>query len=210
MSAALIGAGISVVGAGMKAYGSYSRAKGAISEEEEERLKELERMEAINMLGGDYGSALGKYMTPVQGAMREARETMAQDVSAQDIRGGTYFRGQQAVTEAAGKERGAAQQMAQQEVRQMEEMRRRELAILREKKRMKDDAWKIALEELGGGVAKAAPEYVKAEYAQAEQEYLMGLARPATEEEIARGRGALSRYEYDRQRELERRRALGV
>ena len=52
--------------------------------------------------------------------------------------------------------------------------------------------------------------YLKAEYARAEQDYLKRLSGPATEEEIARVRGALSRYEYDRQRELERRRALGV
>ena len=194
MSAAVVGAIASGLGAGMKATGTFMRAKGAISEEEEERLKELERMEAINMLGGDYGSALGKHMTPVQGAMREARETMAQDVSAQDIRGGTYFRGQQAVTEAAGKERGAAQQMAQQEVRQMEEMRRRELAILREKKRMKDDAWKIALQELGGGVAEAAPSYVQAEYARAEQDYLKDLARGSSQGEIDRARYAFGQY----------------
>ena len=177
MSAAVVGAIASGLGAGMKATGSFFRARGAISEEEEERLKELERMEAINMLGGDYNAVLGRHMTPVQGAMREARETMAQDVSAQDIRGGTYFRGQQAMTEAAGKERASAEQMAQMELRQMEEMRRRELAVLREKKRMKDDAWKIALQELGGGVAEAAPEYVKADYAQKEQDALKLLAK---------------------------------
>jgi hypothetical protein len=206
MSSAMIGLGVAAAGAGAKALGSGLRARGAISEEEEERLKELERMEAINMLGGDYGAALGRHMTPVQGAMREARETMAQDVSAQDIRGGTYFRGQQAMTEAAGKERASAEQMAQMELRQMEEMRRRELAVLREKKRMKDDAWKIALQELGGGVAAAAPAYVQADYAQKEQDALKLLAKKATDEQIATGRNALAIYEQ--QRELERRRRL--
>jgi hypothetical protein len=199
MSAAVVGAIASGLGAGMKATGSFFRARGAISEEEEERLKELERMEAINMLGGDYGSALGKYMTPVQGATREARETMAQDVSAQDIRGGTYFRGQQALVEAAGKEQAAAQQMAQQEQRQMEELRRRELAVLREKKRMKDDAWKIALEELGGGVAAAAPEYVKADYAQKEQDALKLLAKQQkeiTDMQFKQGQNAYRAWPY--------------
>ena len=194
MSAAMVGLGIAAAGAGAKALGTGLRARGAISEEEEERLRELERMEAINMLGGDYGAALGKHMTPVQGAMREAREQMAQDVSPQDIRGGAYIRGPQAMAEASGKERASADQMARQEILQMEELRRRELAALREKKRIKDDAWKMALESLGGQVAETAPAYLQAEYARKEQEYLKRIAGKLSDAELQRGKGALDSY----------------
>ena len=138
---AALGLGASALGAVGQGVSAWGAAKGVISEEEEERLRELERMEAINMLGGDYGAALGKQMTPVQGAMREAREQMSQDVSAQDITGGAYFRGTQAMTEAAGKERGAAEKRAREDMAREEEIRRGELAQLREKKRIKDQAW---------------------------------------------------------------------
>jgi hypothetical protein len=145
-----IGLGLAGAAAASKGLSAWGKARGAISEEEEERLKELERMEAINMLGGDYNVALGKHLTPVQGAMREAREQVSQDISAQDLTSGSYFRGQQAMTEAAGKQRAAAEQRAQEEMMRTEEIRRAELAMLREKQRIADNAMWIALDEAAG------------------------------------------------------------
>jgi hypothetical protein len=148
----MVGVGLGLAGAAAlgKGISAWGKARGAISEEEEERLKELERMEAINMLGGDYNVALGKHLTPVQGAMREAREQVSQDISAQDLTSGSYFRGQQAMTEAAGKQRAAAEQRAQEEMMRTEEIRRAELAMLREKQRIADNAMWIALDEAAG------------------------------------------------------------
>ena len=180
--------GLGAVGQGVSAWGA---AKGVISEEEEERLRELERMEAINMLGGDYGAALGKQMTPVQGAMREAREQMSQDVSAQDITGGAYFRGTQAMTEAAGKEIGAADKRAREDMAREEEIRRGELAQLREKKRIKDQAWLIGLQALSGGVGELGRGMTDIGLAQQRIDMLKGHAgKGATSKDVQDGASA--------------------
>tara|TARA_B100001123_G_C15310868_1_gene1024288 strand:+ start:2165 stop:2794 length:630 start_codon:yes stop_codon:yes gene_type:complete len=180
--------GLGAVGQGVSAWGA---AKGAISEEEEERLRELERMEAINMLGGDYGAALGKQMTPVQGAMREAREQMSQDVSAQDISGGAYFRGTQAMTEAAGKERASAERRAKADVEREEEKRRAEMALLREKKKMKDQAWLIGLQALSGGAGTLGKGMTDIGMAQHRIDLLKGYAgKGATAKDVEDGAGA--------------------
>ena len=191
MTMAALGFGASALGAVGQGVSAWGAAKGAISEEEEERLKELERMEAINMLGGDYGAALGKQMTPVQGAMREAREQMSQDVSAQDISGGAYFRGTQAMTEAAGKERGAAEKRAREDMAREEEIRRGELAQLREKKRIKDQAWLIGLQALSGGAGELGRGMTDIGLAQQRIDMLQEHAgKGATPKDVENGVGA--------------------
>ena len=188
---AALGLGASALGAVGQGVSAWGAAKGVISEEEEERLRELERMEAINMLGGDYGAALGKQMTPVQGAMREAREQMSQDVSAQDITGGAYFRGTQAMTEAAGKEIGAADKRAREDMAREEEIRRGELAQLREKKRIKDQAWLIGLQALSGGVGELGRGMTDIGLAQQRIDMLKGHAgKGATSKDVQDGASA--------------------
>lgn len=188
---AALGLGASALGAVGQGVSAWGAAKGAISEEEEERLRELERMEAINMLGGDYGSALGKQMTPVQGAMREAREQMSQDVSAQDIRGGAYFRGTQAMTEAAGKERASAERRAKSDIEREEERRRAEMSVLREKKRIKDQAWLIGLQALSGGAGELGRGMTDIGLAQHRIDLLKGYAgKGATAKDVEDGTGA--------------------
>ena len=191
MTMAALGFGASALGAVGQGVSAWGAAKGVISEEEEERLRELERMEAINMLGGDYGAALGKQMTPVQGAMREAREQMSQDVSAQDITGGAYFRGTQAMTEAAGKEIGAADKRAREDMAREEEIRRGELAQLREKKRIKDQAWLIGLQALSGGVGELGRGMTDIGLAQQRIDMLKGHAgKGATSKDVQDGASA--------------------
>ena len=155
LTAAALGlAGVGAIGRGVSAYSQHS---GLLSDEQKNRLRELERMESINMLGGDYSSALGKQMTPVQGAMREAREQMAQDVSSHDITSGSYFRGQQEMTEAAGKERAMAEERARASMKQEEETRRAELDQLRERERLEDKKMTAMFAAMMGAAGETAP-----------------------------------------------------
>ena len=169
---ALLGLGSSVIGGTLKGVSAYKKASGAMSEEEEERLRELERMEAIGMLGGDYNIAMGKQMTPVQGAMREAKERMAQDISSQDLSSGAYFRGQQAMETAAGKERSAAAERAQADMAQQEAMRKQEMDNLRSLKKIKDNAMLYGLEAFGGEASELGPQLTQLALAREEQEAL--------------------------------------
>jgi hypothetical protein len=169
---ALLGLGSSVIGGTLKGVSAYKKASGAMSEEEEERLRELERMEAIGMLGGDYNIAMGKQMTPVQGAMREAKERMAQDISSQDLSSGAYFRGQQAMETAAGKERSAAAERAQADMAQQEAMRKQEMDNLRSLKKIKDNAMLYGLEALGGEASELGPQLTQLALAREEQKAL--------------------------------------
>ena len=161
---------------GAKGYQTYSAQKDLFDEDAAKRLKELERMEAINMLGGDIQTYQSQQMTPVQGAMREARERMAQDISSQDLSSGAYFRGQQAMTEAAGKERAAAQQRSQEQYRREEEINRAELDSLRKRKQMADNAARDAFLASMEGVDKSGQAYMMMETERAEIEALKELA----------------------------------
>ena len=186
-------AGLGAVGKGAAAYGERS---GLLSKEQEDRLRELERLQAINMLGGDYNAALGKHMSPVQGAMREAREQMAQDVSSQDISGGSYFRGQQALTEAAAQERAMAEQGAREAIRQEEEMRMKEMEDLRERERLEAQKWAAGFGAVAESLGSAAPSLMNMALAQKEKDALIlaagGKLTPAQSKE---GVEALIKYQ---------------
>ena len=183
-----IGLGLSALGALAAGGAAYGEAASAMSEEEKKRLQELERLQAINMLGGDYNVALGKQMTPVQGAMREAKERMAQDISSQDISSGAYFRGQQAMETAAAKERSAAAERAQADMAQQEAMRIKEMENLKQLQKIQDNALIYGLKgaagplvDIGGGltdigIAREEQERLRlaAEYAQQAKEKALG------------------------------------
>ena len=186
-------AGLGAVGKGAAAYGERS---GLLSKEQEDRLRELERLQAINMLGGDYNAALGKHMSPVQGAMREAREQMAQDVSSQDMSGGSYFRGQQALTEAAAQARAMAEQGAREAIRQEEEMRMKEMEDLRERERLEAQKWAAGFGAVAESLGSAAPSLMNMALAQKEKDALIlaagGKLTPAQSKE---GVEALIKYQ---------------
>tara|TARA_Y100001963_G_C6743656_1_gene430373 strand:- start:342 stop:965 length:624 start_codon:yes stop_codon:yes gene_type:complete len=148
-----IGLGLSALGALAAGGAAYGEAASAMSEEEKERLRQLERMQAIGMLGGDYNVAMGKQMTPVQGAMREAKDRMAQDISTQDMSSGAYFRGQQAMETAAAKERSAAAERAQADMAQQEAMQMKEMENLRKLKKIQDNALIYGMKGAAGPLA---------------------------------------------------------
>ena len=167
--AALIAAGTGAIGG---AAMTASEAYGAMTPEQKKRLQELERMEAIGMLGGDYNVAMGKQMTPVQGAMREAKERMAQNVSTQDMSSGAYFRGQQAMESAAAKERSDAAKRAQVDMAQQAAMNKQEMERLEALQKIQDDWWKYGLKDLFGQTGEIGAELTKLGLAKEEQEAL--------------------------------------
>lgn len=193
-----LGLGTSIAGSTYEGVSAYQQAKGAISDDEKKRLRELERLEAINMLGGDYNIALGKQMTPVQGAMREAKERMSQDVSAQDISSGSYFRGQQAMETAAGKERSAAAQRAQVDMAQQEAMNKQELESLRKLQKIQDDALMYGLKSAAGSLTGLGSGLTQIGIAREEQE---ALKRAAKERDKALKRSGYSTNMTNEQRE---------
>lgn len=194
LSLAALGlAGLGAVGKGVSAFNERS---GLLSDEQEARLRELERLQAINLLGGDYSQALGKQLTPVQGAMREAREQMAKDISSQDIQSGSYFRGQQALAEAAGKERIAAEQNAREAIRQEEERRQKELDELRERERLESQKWAAGFGALAAELGGAAPSLMKYSLALKEQAPLIKAAGgKMNEKESSKGVKAFKKYQ---------------
>lgn len=171
-----IGLGLSALGALASGASGFMEARGAISEEEKKRLRELERMEAIGMLGGDINAAMGRQMTPVQGAMREARERMAQDISAQDITSGAYFRGQQAMESAAAKERSAAAERAQADIAQQEAINRQQMEALRQQQKIQDNALLYGLKASVQPLLGVGAGLTEIGLSQAEQERLKAIA----------------------------------
>ena len=171
-----LGLGLSALGGIASGVSGFLEARGAISEDEQKRLRELERMEAIGMLGGDINAAMGRQMTPVQGAMREARERMAQDISAQDISSGAYFRGQQAMESAAAKERSAAAERAQADIAQQEAINRQQMEALRQQQKIQDNALLYGLKASVQPLLGVGAGLTEIGLSQAEQERLKAIA----------------------------------
>ena len=133
------------------------------------------------MLGGDYNIAMGKQMTPVQGAMREAKERMAQDISSQDMSSGAYFRGQQAMETAAGKERSAAAERAQADMAQQEAIRKQELDNLKKLEKIQDNALLYGLKGAAGPLTGIGSGLTELGVAKEQQEALKNIAKERNE-----------------------------
>tara|TARA_R100000700_G_C3167367_1_gene142329 strand:- start:674 stop:1288 length:615 start_codon:yes stop_codon:yes gene_type:complete len=172
----ILGLGSTIAGATASGVSGFMEAKNALSDDEKKRLRELERMEAIGMLGGDYNIAMGKQMTPVQGAMREAKERMAQDISSQDMSSGAYFRGQQAMETAAGKERSAAAERAQADMAQQEAMRKQELDNLKRLEKIQDNAYIYGLKSAAAPLTGIGSGLTELGVAREQQEVLKKIA----------------------------------
>lgn len=138
MSAALaalaVGAGLGAVGGGISAASKIDR----LSPEQRNKLKELERNQALGMLGLDEAQQqriLNQQLQPVQAAEREAFNRQAQQMQIADVGQGATFRGQQALQQAAAQSRSEAIQRGQRQIAEqdaIEEAKQlRELAQIR-------------------------------------------------------------------------------
>jgi hypothetical protein len=159
MSAALaalaVGAGLGAVGGGISAASKIDR----LSPEQRNKLKELERNQALGMLGLDEAQQqriLNQQLQPVQAAEREAFNRQAQQMQIADVGQGATFRGQQALQQAAAQSRSEAIQRGQRQIAEqdaIEEAKQlRELAQIRAQRQQNI----AAVGEIGQVVGDAA------------------------------------------------------
>lgn len=124
---------------GLAQAGRAAASIDRLSPEQKNRIKELERQQALGLLGLDAGQQqriLSQQLQPVQAAEREAIRRSAQGQMIGDVGQGSTFRGQQALLEASGRARTQATSAAQQQIAELDELARarqlNELAQLRQ------------------------------------------------------------------------------
>ena len=150
-----------------KGIGSAIQAGSTIdrlSPEQKTRMKQLERQQALGMLGMDKAQQqqiLSQQLQPVQTSLREAMQAQAQQQQIGDIGQGSAFRGQQALLEGASQARTRATQSAQQQIAELDELAKaRQLAELQQYKAQQQQNRKaigqIASGLLAGGATAAA------------------------------------------------------
>jgi len=135
-----------------------------LSPEQKTRMKQLERQQALGMLGMDKAQQqqiLSQQLQPVQTSLREAMQAQAQQQQIGDIGQGSAFRGQQALLEGASQARTRATQSAQQQIAELDELAKaRQLAELQQYKAQQQQNRKavgqIASGLLAGGATAAA------------------------------------------------------
>ena len=130
-----------------------------LSPEQKNRMKELERNQALGLLGLDEAQQqriLNQQLQPVQAAEREAFSRQAQQQQIADIGQGAAFRGQQALLEGAGRARSEATQRAQDVITERnaleEASQLRELAQIKAQRQMNLQG----IAQIAGGVGDAA------------------------------------------------------
>ena len=123
---------------GLAQAGRAAASIDRLSPDQKNRIKELERQQALGLLGLDAGQQqriLSQQLQPVQSAEREAIRRSAQGQMIGDVGQGSTFRGQQALLEAGARARTQATSAAQQQIAELDELARarqlNELAQLR-------------------------------------------------------------------------------
>lgn len=109
------------LGAAMTAASKINR----LSPEQKTKMKELERNQALGLLGLDQAQEqqiLSQQLQPVQTSLREALNRQAQQQQIQDVGQGAAFRGQQALLETGQEQASRAVQRGQQTVAQLNEL----------------------------------------------------------------------------------------
>ena len=130
-----------------------------LTPEQKNRMKELERNQALGLLGLDEAQQqqiLNQQLQPVQAAEREAFSRQAQQQQIADIGQGAAFRGQQALLEASAQARSQATQRAQDVITERDALE--EAAQLRELAQIKAQRQQNlqGIAQVAGGVGDAA------------------------------------------------------
>jgi hypothetical protein len=130
-----------------------------LTPEQKNRMKELERNQALGLLGLDEAQQqqiLNQQLQPVQAAEREAFSRQAQQQQIADIGQGAAFRGQQALLEASAQARSQATQRAQDVITERDALE--EAAQLRELAQIKAQRQQNlqGIAQIAGGVGDAA------------------------------------------------------
>ena len=135
-----------------------------LSPEQKTKMKELERNQALGLLGLDQAQEqqiLSQQLQPVQTSLREALNRQAQEQQIQDVGQGAAFRGQQALLETGQEQTSRAVQRGQQTVAQLNELETaRQLAELdqlqKQRQTNRQAAAEIAQGLMVGGTTAAA------------------------------------------------------
>ena len=137
------------IGSAIKTGAGMYQASTIFSDEDEKRLRKLERLQAAKELGmteeeiDDSRKQLtNQIVRPTMAAERQSRDTLAAQQSIADIGSGQAARQQAAITGVAQKERGRAEEAVEQQLHQQqmaaEQQDLAEIAHLREMKKGED------------------------------------------------------------------------
>ncbi|HAI38696.1 MAG TPA: hypothetical protein DCM40_11520 [Maribacter sp.] len=144
------------VGSAVQSIGSGVSKIDRLSTEERNRMKELERQQALGLLGLDAAqeqAILNQNLQPVQSLQRELIRQQQQQQSIGDIGQGAAFRQQQAQQGAMQQATSAAQQQAQDQILQLDRLaeaeQKAELARLKQQRQQNIQG---AFEIAGGAV----------------------------------------------------------
>ena len=172
-----------------------------LSPEQKNRMKELERNQALGLLGLDEAQQqqiLNQQLQPVQAAEREAFSRQAQQQQIADIGQGQAFRGQQALLEASGRARAEATQRAQDVITERDALE--EAAQLRELAQIKAQRQQNlqGIAQIAGGVGDAAlmglGTSMAMKEAKAMEDKMLAAAKEQEERSIGKKTGASGEY----------------
>ena len=157
-----IAAGVQGVSAGATALQGVDR----LSSDDKNRMKELERNQALGLLGLDEAqeqSILNQQLQPVQASLREALNRQQQRGLIEDVGQGATFRGEASLLEAQNKSKAAALETARDQITELDQLEKaaqeRELAAL--KNRQVENRQRIAsgLGQMGSAAIGAYADY---------------------------------------------------
>ena len=157
-----IAAGVQGVSAGATALQGVDR----LSSDDKNRMKELERNQALGLLGLDEAqeqSILNQQLQPVQASLREALNRQQQRGLIEDVGQGATFRGEASLLEAQNKSKAAALETARDQITELDQLEKaaqeRELAAL--KNRQVENRQRIAsgLGQIGSSAIGAYADY---------------------------------------------------
>tara|TARA_R100000655_G_scaffold26492_1_gene54521 strand:+ start:4873 stop:5886 length:1014 start_codon:yes stop_codon:yes gene_type:complete len=157
-----LAAGVQGVSAGATALQGVDR----LSSGDKNRMKELERNQALGLLGLDEAqeqSILNQQLQPVQESLREALNRQQQRGLIEDVGQGATFRGEASLLEAQNKSKAAALETARDQITELDQLEKaaqeRELAAL--KRRQVENRQRIAsgLGQIGSSAITAYGDY---------------------------------------------------
>ena len=117
------------------------QASKIYSKEDEERLKELERLEAAGQLGltdNERERLYQRVSRPGLASERQSRDTLAAQQSIADVGAGQAARQQAAITDISQKQKGRVSEQVEQRAMLAEQQDLAEMAALREREKEED------------------------------------------------------------------------
>jgi hypothetical protein len=156
MAGVLAGLAIAAgIGTGIKTGAGMYQASKIYSKEDEERLKELERLEAAGQLGltdNERERLYQRASRPGLASERQSRDTLAAQQSIADTGAGQAAKQQAAITDISQKQKGRVAEQVEQQAMLAQQQDLAEMAALREREKEEDRQFWGAL---AGGAAES-------------------------------------------------------